>query len=62
MKGGLKHLLEPVFSGVLPKAIANRRDKVRFPVPLNLWLSKDGPARGYIGYVLGPLVRASVRI
>lgn len=51
--GELKRLLKSVFSGALPKAITSRKDKMGFPVPLNLWLSKGGPARDYIGDVLG---------
>ena len=51
--GELKRLLKSVFSGVLPESITSRKDKMGFPVPLNLWLSKGGPAREYIGDVLG---------
>ncbi|MFN7855548.1 MAG: asparagine synthase-related protein, partial [Acidovorax sp.] len=51
--GELKRLLKLGFSGFLPKAITSRKDKMGFPVPLNLWLSKSGPAREYIGDVLG---------
>ncbi|WP_342721457.1 asparagine synthase (glutamine-hydrolyzing) [Acidovorax sp. FHTAMBA] len=51
--GELKRLLKSVFSDLLPLRIKNRKDKMGFPVPLNLWLSKDGLAREYIGDVLG---------
>ncbi|GKT21344.1 asparagine synthase (glutamine-hydrolyzing) [Acidovorax sp. SUPP3334] len=51
--GELKRLLKSVFSDLLPSEIKNRKDKMGFPVPLNLWLSKGGPARDYIGDVLG---------
>jgi asparagine synthase (glutamine-hydrolysing) len=50
--GELKRLLKQVFSDKLPSAIKNRKDKMGFPVPLNLWLKKKGPAREYIGDML----------
>jgi asparagine synthase (glutamine-hydrolysing) len=51
--GELKRLLKSVFSPYLPEAIRHRKDKMGFPVPLNLWLKKGGAARDYIGDVLG---------
>ncbi|WP_026349773.1 asparagine synthase (glutamine-hydrolyzing) [Bordetella sp. FB-8] len=51
--GELKRLLKSVFSGHLPQAIRDRKDKMGFPVPLNLWLKKGGPARDLIGDLLG---------
>lgn len=51
--GELKRLLKSVFSPYLPEAIRNRKDKMGFPVPLNLWLKRGGAARDYIGDVLG---------
>jgi asparagine synthase (glutamine-hydrolysing) len=51
--GELKRLLKQVFSERLPKAIRERKDKMGFPVPLNLWLKQKGPAREYIGDILG---------
>jgi asparagine synthase (glutamine-hydrolysing) len=51
--GELKRLLKTVFSNRLPQAITNRKDKMGFPVPLNLWLKKGGPARDLIGDILG---------
>lgn len=51
--GELKRLLKAVFSDRLPSAIRERKDKMGFPVPLNLWLKKGGPARDLIGDVLG---------
>ena len=51
--GELKRLLKTVFSDRLPKAITNRKDKMGFPVPINLWLKRGGRARDLIGDVLG---------
>jgi asparagine synthase (glutamine-hydrolysing) len=51
--GELKRLLKAVFSSYLPPAIRERKDKMGFPVPLNLWLKRGGPARDLIGDVLG---------
>ncbi len=49
--GELKRLLRTVFAPNLPKGINNRKDKMGFPVPLNLWLQKGGLARDFIGDV-----------
>lgn len=51
--GELKRLLKTVFSDRLPVAIRDRKDKMGFPVPLNLWLKKGGRARDLIGDILG---------
>lgn len=51
--GELKRLLKAVFSDRLPTAIRERKDKMGFPVPLNLWLKRGGPARELIGDILG---------
>ena len=51
--GELKRLLRTVFSNKLPVAIRERKDKMGFPVPLNLWLKKGGRARDFIGDLLG---------
>lgn len=51
--GELKRLLKSVFSFCLPDEITNRKDKMGFPVPLNLWLKRGGPARDLIGDILG---------
>jgi asparagine synthase (glutamine-hydrolysing) len=46
-KGGqLKYFFRSAFGARLPQQIANRRDKMGFPVPLNEWLS--GPLQGYV--------------
>jgi asparagine synthase (glutamine-hydrolysing) len=51
--GELKRLLKTVFADRLPTAISARKDKMGFPVPLNLWLKRGGPARDLIGDILG---------
>jgi asparagine synthase (glutamine-hydrolysing) len=51
--GELKRLLKYSFKGHLPNQILDRKDKMGFPVPLNLWLENGGRARDYIGDVLG---------
>ena len=51
--GELKRLLKSVFAHRLPSAIRDRKDKMGFPVPLNLWLTRGGPARDLIGDLLG---------
>lgn len=50
--GELKRLLKTVFAQNLPETIRNRKDKMGFPVPLNLWLKKNGLARELIGDIL----------
>jgi len=51
--GELKRLLKNVFKNKLPTAITGRKDKMGFPVPLNLWLKQGGKARDFIGDILG---------
>ncbi len=51
--GELKRLLKTVFSDRLPQMITNRKDKMGFPVPINLWLKRGGKARELIGDILG---------
>jgi asparagine synthase (glutamine-hydrolysing) len=51
--GELKRLLKSVFASKLPATIRERKDKMGFPVPLNLWLNRGGPARDLIGDILG---------
>lgn len=51
--GELKRLLKAVFSDQLPVAIRERKDKMGFPVPLNLWLKRPGPTRDLIGDLFG---------
>lgn len=51
--GELKRLLKSVFSDKLPVEIRERKDKMGFPVPLNLWIKQGGAAREMIGDILG---------
>lgn len=51
--GELKRLLKAVFGAKLPAEIRERKDKMGFPVPLNLWLKEGGAARDMIGDILG---------
>ena len=44
--GHLKHIFNRAMAGVLPKAIAERKDKMGFPVPLTEWV--QGSAREFI--------------
>ncbi len=50
--GELKRLLKTVLSSYLPTSITVRKDKMGFPVPLNLWLKRQGPTREYISDLL----------
>ena len=47
--GELKRWLREAFVDKLPRSIRERKDKMGFPVPLNLWLKKGGKARDLIG-------------
>ena len=47
--GELKRWLRTGFSDKLPRKIIERKDKMGFPVPLNLWLKRGGVARELIG-------------
>ncbi|MCA9879599.1 MAG: asparagine synthase (glutamine-hydrolyzing), partial [Thermomicrobiales bacterium] len=44
--GAMKHVLKSTMSHVLPNEVANRQDKMGFPVPLRDWLR--GPLRGFV--------------
>jgi asparagine synthase (glutamine-hydrolysing) len=46
--GHLKHVLKTAFAQVLPDAIRERRDKMGFPVPLQEWIARGGPARDFV--------------
>ncbi len=39
--GEPKYLLKKVVKNILPKEIVNRRDKMGFPVPLNIWAKSE---------------------
>ena len=46
--GELKRLLRVAFGQKLPKAIVERKDKMGFPVPLQIWMKKGGRVREFI--------------
>ncbi|KAB1451554.1 asparagine synthase (glutamine-hydrolyzing) [Bordetella bronchiseptica] len=46
--GELKRLLRLAFHDTLPQAIRERKDKMGFPVPLQLWLKQKGRAREFV--------------
>jgi len=50
--GNMKHLLRSALSSVLPESIANRTDKMGFPVPLQEWLGKRGQVREFVMDIL----------
>jgi asparagine synthase (glutamine-hydrolysing) len=39
--GNMKHLLKKSFNNILPDEIINRKDKMGFPVPLNIWFNNE---------------------
>ena len=49
LDGELKRWLRVAFSSQLPRSIRDRKDKMGFPVPLNLWIKRGGKARDFIG-------------
>jgi asparagine synthase (glutamine-hydrolysing) len=49
LNGELKRWLREAFAHKLPLSIRERKDKMGFPVPLNLWLKNGGKARDFIG-------------
>jgi asparagine synthase (glutamine-hydrolysing) len=54
LNGDLKRVLKEAFSHKLPKDILARKDKMGFPVPLNLWVKRGGPVRDFIGDTFSP--------
>jgi asparagine synthase (glutamine-hydrolysing) len=46
--GELKRLLRTAFRDKLPAEILNRKDKMGFPVPLQLWMKRHGKVREFI--------------
>jgi asparagine synthase (glutamine-hydrolysing) len=46
--GELKRLLRHAFADKLPKAILERKDKMGFPVPLQVWMRQGGRTREFI--------------
>lgn len=51
LNGELKRLLRKAFIKKMPAVIRDRKDKMGFPVPLNIWLKQGGKARDFIGDV-----------
>jgi len=45
--GQSKHILREAASTIVPKQILERQDKMGFPVPLDIWYSKD-PVRAFV--------------
>ncbi len=52
MNGRMKHVLKNAMRGVLPDSIANRTDKMGFPVPLQEWVTQPGAVREFVQDVL----------
>jgi len=50
--GNMKHLLRSALSSVLPESIANRTDKMGFPVPLQEWLGEKGKVKEFVMDIL----------
>jgi asparagine synthase (glutamine-hydrolysing) len=48
LNGELKRLLKRTFKDEIPKKILNRKDKMGFPVPLNLWI-KNKKTSEFVG-------------
>lgn len=46
--GELKRLLRLAFCDLLPSEIVARKDKMGFPVPLQLWVKRPGPVREFV--------------
>jgi asparagine synthase (glutamine-hydrolysing) len=46
--GELKRLLRTAFSDKVPHAILQRKDKMGFPVPLQLWTKRNGSIKDFI--------------
>jgi asparagine synthase (glutamine-hydrolysing) len=46
--GELKRLLKIASKGWLPDQILERKDKMGFPVPLQPWMKRNGPAREFV--------------
>jgi len=46
--GTMKQVLKKAMRAVLPESIANRNDKMGFPVPLTEWMTTPGVARDFV--------------
>lgn len=44
----MKHVLKNALRSRLPDSIANRTDKMGFPVPLQEWFTQRGPVREFV--------------
>lgn len=53
LAGGLKSVLRGLARTHLPRRIVERRDKMGFPVPLDVWMEQEGPVRAYVSDTLG---------
>jgi asparagine synthase (glutamine-hydrolysing) len=49
--GTMKHVLKAALGDILPRSVADRRDKMGFPVPLHEWLARPGVVRDFVGDV-----------
>src|SRR3989440_4483549 len=49
--GNMKHVLRSAMRSKLPARIANRQDKMGFPVPLHEGITTPGGARGFVHYI-----------
>ncbi len=50
--GSMKHVLRQALDGELPTSVAERKDKMGFPVPLQEWLGEPGLVRDFVLDVL----------
>ncbi len=46
--GTMKHVLKRALGPILPRSIANRTDKMGFPVPFQEWLTSPGIVRDFV--------------
>ncbi len=52
MNGRMKHVLKNAVQGLLPASIADRTDKMGFPVPFQEWLTQPGIVQEFVRDVL----------
>ena len=67
--GETKHLLRTAMRPTIPAVVADRQDKMGFPVPLHEWLREPGPVRDFVTETLSsraalgrPLVKNAVAV
>jgi asparagine synthase (glutamine-hydrolysing) len=46
--GAMKHVLRQALGGELPRSVAERKDKMGFPVPLQEWMVAPGEVRDFV--------------